>query len=53
MSQEQPEKILFIKQGRTFPRELMLAFKSECCRKGKSMTETIAELVKKFLEKKT
>jgi hypothetical protein len=53
MIQEQPKKILFIKQGQTFPRELMLAFKAECCRRGKSMTETVAELVKNWLEKKT
>jgi hypothetical protein len=48
---EQPEKILFIKQGRTFPRKLMLAFKAECCHRGKSMTWMIAKLIKDWLDK--
>ncbi len=51
MIRTEPEKILFIKQGKTFPRELMLAFKAECCRRGKSMTQMLAKLVKEWLEK--
>ena len=54
MTEQQPtDKILFIKQGRTFPRELFLAFKAECCKRGTSMTQTLAQLVKEWLEKKT
>ncbi len=44
------ESILFIKTGRTLPVELLRKFKAECSRRGLSMTEKIAMMMREWLE---
>ena len=43
-------KVLFIKCGKTLPEEVLLAFKAECSRRGKSMTHMLSRFIKTWLE---
>lgn len=44
------ESVLYIKCGDTFPLELKRKFKAECGKRDVSMTEKLADLIRKWLE---